>query len=390
MTGKKRGVPSIEELNRDYQEKLAVAAARQFRNEDLVATWLRDIEPEVVPATIYSWGKCSTHLLEYLTKYKKHLLSLDRLDAQRYAKWVEHGPYKGRQKKTALRAGSVLQHILAGSSRFNYLRDMRGLTLVNPFFPLIRSFKRKRRAELRPDLRALDEHEVGQVLEGAESLDEFLLVLLLFKTGIRREEAAGIRMNQINWKERTISLDPHPRRTHLKAYFDEELEHFLRLKCERNARDFPKNPYLWPSPQGEGNHIYANHFSISMKRVVRRGPLASTVTGRESEVTPHTYRRSFTSVLKRKRPQAPSGCPSHIVAVLRGDSLLSRNELTPDPTQGYYTKFGKIEGIPEVRWWYDRCMPSVAAREIWERSMPTRKSAQSVAGLMRAHRNGAT
>lgn len=89
-------------------------------------------------------------------------------------------------------------------------------------------------------------------------------------------------------------------------------------------------------------------------------------------------------MLKRKRATAPEGVPGHVVAVLRGDSLLGNNENTPETTQGYYTKFAKVEGVDEARWWYDRGMPKVGAREAWERVMPSRRNAVSVAGLLRA------
>jgi hypothetical protein len=100
------------------------------------------------------------------------------------------------------------------------------------------------------------------------------------------------------------------------------------------------------------------------------------------DITPPTNRRGYTSVLKRR------GCPSHVVATLRGDSLLTRSELTPDPTQGIYTKYGTLEGKPELRYWYDKTMPQVGAREIWARVMPTRKTAATVAGLIRAAKVG--
>jgi len=384
-----RGIATIEELNREYQAKLAEAARRQYTSRQLVDDWLKVAEVECVSDTLKAWRKTSKHLVEYCERQKLHLLSIDRTEAQRYVSWLPTADYEGRTKKGALKATSVLLHILQGSSLFNYLRDVRGLATQNPFFPLIRVFKRKNRAALHPDLRALDEGEVAQLLLGCESLDDFLTVLGPFKLGVRREEFAGIRMDRIDWQSRTIELDPHPRRTYLRAYFDEELEFFLRLKVERNKRDHPGNPYLMPSPQGKNRHITANQLGKWIKRIVANSPLAKTVKNRETEITMHTARRSFTSCLKRKRPTAPSGCPSHIVAVLRGDSLLSRNENTPDTTQGHYTKFGKVEGIPEVRYWYDRCMPVVGAREIWERAMPSRATAQTVAGLLRAVKAGA-
>jgi integrase len=380
-----RGIPSIEELNREYQARLGAAARATYTNEQLVEEWLRVVEQECTRDGYEGWKRCVKHLLAYCAEFNVHLLSLDKTEAHRYVAWVETADYPGRKKKGKLRATTVFLHIFQGSSLYNYLRDVRGLVLTNPFFPLIRVFKRRRRSELRPDHRALNEPEIPLLLEGCEDLDDFLFVLLPFKTGIRREEILGIRMEQINWKDRTIQLDPHPRRTYLKAYYDAELEFFLRLKVERNKRDRPDNPHLFPSPRGKG-HICERTHGTKFQAIVKRSPLAVTITSKETSITTHTGRRTFTSLLKRRRPTAPQGCPGHIVAILRGDSLEGRTENTPETTQGIYTKLGQIDGVPEVRWWFDRCMPTFGAREIWERLIPTRATAASVAGLMRAVR----
>ena len=227
-------------------------------------------------------------------------------------------------------------------------------------------------------------------MEGAESVEDFLTVLLPFKAGARREEIAGVRMDAIDWHARTIALQPLPKRTFLKRYYDEELEHFLRLKCERNRRDHPGNPYLFPSPKGESKHVDAATLAKWLKRTLHKSPLSATVKDKESDVTMHRGRRSFTSVLKHARPSAPSGVPAHIVAVLRGDTLTSKSENVQETTQGIYTRTGKVQGVDEMRWWYDRGMPKVGAREAGERAMPTRKTAVDVAGLIRAANAGAT
>jgi integrase len=382
-----RGVPSVEDLTREYRAKLTEAARASYTNDDLIGAWLKACDAEMVEETIGGLRNRSKHLLAYLQEKGLHLLDLDRESTQRYAKWLKTANYEGRRKKD-LRAHTVLTHIKAGSSLFTWLVNERGLAVTNPFYATGKTFKRKHRAELTSKLRALDENETGTLLEGAESVEDFLVVLIPFKTGARREEIAGIRMAAIDWNARTIALEPHPKRTFLKLYFDEELEYFLRLKCERNRRDNAGNPYLFPSPRGIGRHVDAATLATWLKRVLRKSPLQATVTDKDSDVTMHTGRRSFTSVLKRARPSAPSGVPAHIVAILRGDSLTSRNENVQDPTQGIYTRTGKVEGIDEVRWWYDRGMPKVGAREQWARVMPTTKTAVSVAGLIRAAKAG--
>ena len=376
-------MPTVEELTRSFHAQITEAARREFTNAGLVADWIAYNRDEQTAATIRSWENKAATLLAWCDAKGLHLLSFTRPEAQAFVKWLPTGDYEGRKKEGSLKAGSVLAHAQAASSLFNYLVNVRHVALGNPFREVVKSFKKKNKSELRPDLRAVDEREVAILLESAESLDDFLMELLLFKTGIRREEAITIRMDGIDWKARTFQVQPHPKRTYCTVLFDEETEYFLRLKCQRNHEEHPGNPWLWPSPQEKGGHISESFVRDAVKRLVDASPLAATVTGPASAITPHTNRRGFTSVMKRR------GCPSHVVAILRGDSLLGRGELTPDATQGIYTKMGTVEGKPELRYWFDKCMPNVGAREIWERLMPTRKTTATVAGLIRARRAGA-
>lgn len=380
-----RGIPSLDDLAREYRAQLTAAARAAYTNEDLIAMWYKAREAEVCAETLRGLRSKSKHLRAFLAEKGLHVLDVDREQANRYVQWLKTAKYPGRKVGT-LSPRSTVAHLKAASSVYEWLSHERGLTLNNPFSTAVRLYKRKHRAELRSQLRALDENETALQLEGAETLDDFLVVLLPFKTLARADECAGILMERINWQERTILLDPHPKRTHLKLYFDEELEFFLRLKCERNRRDYPGNPYLWPSPRRAGGHLGAANLLKQLKAVTNRSPLAPTMKDKNSNITMHTARRSGTSVLKRRRPTAPSGVPSHIVAVLRGDTLEARSENVEDPTQGIYTRLGKVEGVDEVRWWYDRGMPSVGALAIWHKRFPTLGTAVDVAGLINAAR----
>lgn len=372
---------SVEELTREYQARIAQAALGQYRNEDLVADWWKHVQGGLVEATRKDWRRLMRRYVEWLGTKRLHVLSVSLGEAREYSAWVEAGNYSDRRSESPPRPAVVLNLVVVVGLFYAYLRDVRGLVLTNPFPDVYRTFKKHHRSELHPDLRALDEKEAGLALEGADTLDDFTMVLTLFKTGVRREEYVQMQEPHINWKKRFIAIAPHPKRTFLKAYFDEELEHFLRLKVQRNHEQYPGNPYLSPSPLKPMQPVDACTVTYTVKKVVRNSPLGKLITDwkdPQQNATAHTWRRSFTSVLKRH------GCPSHVVAVLRGDSLLHRSELIPDPTQGFYTKFGKVDGKEELRYWYDKCMPYVGAREIWERLTPRSVDTQSVAELIRA------
>ena len=60
--------------------------------------------------------------------------------------------------------------------------------------------------------------------------------------------------------------------------------------------------------------------------------------------------------------------------------------MIPDPTQGIYTKFGEVEGVDELRYWYDRCTPRLGAVAIWEGLAPDAWNATSIEALIRGQR----
>lgn len=373
--------PNVEDLTREYRARLAELALSQYRNEEIVEEWLGYVVPGLMPKTATDWRRFCNHLLEWLRLNKVHILTMTRREVNLYVQWLEVGQYEGRRGKTPLKPAVILHHMTTGSLLFRYLRDVRGLMAVDPFADAGKTYKKNHRSELRPDLRAVDENDVGVILQGAQTLDDFTMELGLFKTGARCAEMASARRDMIDWKARIIHATPHRKRTFNKLLFDEEFEHFLRLKLERNDRLWPGNPYIWPSPKIPGGHIDPDTVVVWVTEMVKNSPLGATITDwtdPQQKIKPHTNRRGFTSVLKRR------GCPSHVVATLRGDSLLTRSELTPDPTQGIYTKYGKLDGVSELRYWYDKCMPQVGARETWERICPRVVDAASVDDLLRS------
>lgn len=373
--------PSVEDLTREYHAKIAQAALHQYRNEDLLRDWWDHVEGSLAPTTRKDWRRFSGRLLAWLTKTRGHLLKTGHKEANAFRAWVEEAKYEDKRGTTPPRPAVVLNHICVAGLIFDYLRDIRGLVLVNPFPDVYRVYKKHHRSELHPDLRAFDEDEAAQVLEGADTLEDFTMNLTLAKTGIRREEYVRIQESHIDWRNQLINIQPHPKRTYLQAYFDDELEYFLRLKVEQNHRLYPGNRYLSPSPLKRGAPINACTVTYTVKKVAKNSPVGVLITDwkdPQQNVTAHTWRRTFTSILKR------NGCPDHITAVLRGDSLLHESELVKEPTQGYYTKFAKKGGKPELRYWYEKCAPKLRARETWERLTPRAVDAQSMKELARA------
>ncbi|MFA5860785.1 MAG: site-specific integrase [Candidatus Thermoplasmatota archaeon] len=381
-------IPTPEELAREYETRLAQSARAHYTNQQLLDDWMEYMRPMIAPSSVKTWMSRSRILAQWLDARAYHILSATRKEALDYRGWLHEGKYARRSANAKPLQATTLHKSLSHASLFcNYLRDARGIMRLNPFTDVVKAFVKQHKSELQPELRGLSEDDARAILEGAEGLDDFALFLFLLKTGVRRDEAARVRVDQIDWQAHTVNLEAHAKRSYNKAYFDDEAAYFLKLKVERNKKLFPGNPYLWPSPRCKGKGMLPEALNTQVKDMVKRSPLAKTIkdwsSGKE-KVTAHTSRRAFTSWLKKARASAPLGCPSHIVATLRGDSLRSRSELVPDPTQGIYTKLGTVDGIDELRYWYDKCMPQLGARDAWERVLPATWDAKSIAALIRS------
>ncbi|MFA5860782.1 MAG: hypothetical protein WDA16_03715 [Candidatus Thermoplasmatota archaeon] len=47
-------------------------------------------------------------------------------------------------------------------------------------------------------------------------------------------------------------------------------------------------------------------------------------------------------------------------------------------------RFEAEESLDELRYWYDKCMPQIGARDAWERVLPATWDAKSIAALIRS------
>jgi len=57
-------VPTPEEITREYQQKLALAARAHYPNADLVRDWAAYTEPGLAASTKRGWPSFKKHLAE--------------------------------------------------------------------------------------------------------------------------------------------------------------------------------------------------------------------------------------------------------------------------------------------------------------------------------------
>jgi integrase/recombinase XerD len=143
------------------------------------------------------------------------------------------------------------------------------------------------------------------------------VVTLLAKTGIRRQELINIDVDDIDWKEQSITLKPTRKRTNRVVFFDDECGRILKRWV-----DLRKNR----APDGE-RALFINErgtrldrhgvYDIVTKHAERVGLHNPDSKNPREKFTPHCCRHWFTTHLRR------AGMPREYIKELRGDA---RNE----------------------------------------------------------------
>lgn len=140
------------------------------------------------------------------------------------------------------------------------------------------------------------------------------IVTLLAKTGIRRKELINIDLEDISWEEQSIQLKPHPKRSDLTVFFDDECARVL-LRWLNARKDYPVAPgcnALFVNERGERLQRHGVYDVVTKyaEKVGLHNPKSKRM---EDHFTPHCCRHWFTTWLLR------NGMPREYVKELRGD-----------------------------------------------------------------------
>jgi len=85
------------------------------------------------------------------------------------------------------------------------------------------------------------------------------ILMLLFKTGVRRQELANIDLEDVSFESKTIRLKPTPKRSNRIVFFDDETVDCLRTwLLFRDQRNLKNSKALFISAKGgrfEGSTI---------------------------------------------------------------------------------------------------------------------------------------
>ena len=156
--------------------------------------------------------------------------------------------------------------------------------------------------------------EAAAMVDYMVDIRDKAMMIMLFKTGIRKSELLNIEVDDIDWNNWSITLKPTAKRSNRLIFFDQETASILsRWLAVRNGRNKAGTNALWIASNG---------------RPIQRGPVdymirrAAIALGihnpksrqLEDRFTAHCCRHWFTTHLRR------AGMPREFIQELRGDA----------------------------------------------------------------------
>jgi integrase/recombinase XerD len=200
------------------------------------------------------------------------------------------------------------------SSFYDYLQ-FEGIISSNVVVPFRRRYLRTYKEDYSdPERRLLTIEEMGRLANSILDPRDKAIALLLAKTGIRRGELLRTDLEDVNWRDYSITLKPAAKRSNRVVFFDDECAMVLKRWLAVREKLKPRVKALFVSYQSL-NRLDRNGCYEAVVKYARRLGFHDPKSRRlEDHFGPHCFRHFFTTFLLR------NGMPREYVKELRGDS----------------------------------------------------------------------
>ena len=242
---------------------------------------------------------------EFMSRHSKEMVCTDLQSLKDFLQYVKDGRHA--KHKTAENFFSAI------SAFFDYL-VFEGIASSNIVLTFRKRYLRRYKDDFDDSQRRLLtlEEMSGYVLSILDPRDR-AIALLFAKTGMRRSELLSLDMGDVNWKDYSITLKPHPKRSNRTVFFDDECAIALRRWLTVREKLNPKIKALFVSYQSL-NRLDRNGCYEAVVKYARKLGLHDSASQRlEDHFGPHCFRHFFTTWMLR------NGMQREYVKELRGD-----------------------------------------------------------------------
>jgi integrase/recombinase XerD len=219
--------------------------------------------------------------------------------------------YLGDLRDRGLRKTSLARNFSCLSVWFTYLVEFEHLQ-QNPIPAIQKRYLQNYKEEVR-ERQIISVEEAARIVAGTVDTRDRAILLLLFKTGIRRNELVTLDIDDVDLEGQALTLKPTGKRSNRRVLFDDEAEHALvRWLKSREFRYKKDLQALFLS--NKGLRLGGAGVDILVREAAMRVSLHDHNSNRlELKFTPHCCRHWFTTHLRK------AGMSREFIQELRGD-----------------------------------------------------------------------
>lgn len=279
------------------------------RNAELLEEYLIDAKLRgLTDRTIETYQSQLEYFVDWLDV---DFVEVRRGELKRFLSHLKHERV-AKDGSTGLTPSTLKSYFSAMNSLYKFL-VYESYTNENPVPTFRERYLNSDRPSLSSERQLISIEEMGMLVHSTLDVRNRALIVLLAKTGIRRNELVNIDLSDIDWKEQSIRLKPTPKRTNLLVYFDGECNRCLQRWIRARGNE-----------EVETEALFTNQYGTRLKR----SGVSNAVTEQAEAVglhntdsydlqerfTPHCCRHWFTTHLRR------SGMKREFIQELRGDT----------------------------------------------------------------------
>jgi len=280
-------------------------------NHTLLAEYERDVE--TMGLTDRTIANYMSSLKTFSRLISKPFPQVDIDDLRNFLRHLSEQEHRGKPFSPK----TISRYFSAVDSLYSYLEFEKYVmkSIVPEFRKRYLSHLRKRgNNHSQSERQLISVEQMRQLVNSILDPRDKAVVVLLAKTGLRRNELVNIDIDDIDWMEQKINLKVTPKRSFNMAFFDDECSRVLkRWMLSRETWSKKDEKALFLNERGgrlNRNGIYA----LVTKHAEKAGLHKPKSRNLKDRFTPHCFRHFFTTWLLR------NGMPREYVKELRGDS----------------------------------------------------------------------
>ncbi len=275
-----------------------------LRQTSLIDAFREDcINRGMTPETIRRYLSSIRTFLAWLEERNIDVKKVDRFVLREFLAYLRNKQLKHK----------TLENYFSAISSFYDFLQYENIVSGNPVIPVRKRYLDPYKKNKSSERRVLTVEEASLLVNSIPYIRDKAIVLLLLKTGIRRGELISIDVQDINWKEQSITLKPKAKRSNRTVFFDDETARILKKWLRVRERLNPKTNALFVNERG-GRLNRNGVYTAVTKWASMLGFHNPDSQNPADRFTPHTCRHCFTTWLRK------SGMRREFIQELRGDS----------------------------------------------------------------------